>query len=338
MARGIWMAALLMILPLPAGAAAQSPSAPRVLSVPGDTSWQHAATGMVLPSKAGGLSRTEVKDLTAEEMDMIATYREPQSGTVASVYLFRTLLDDVTIWFDRSMVAIADQPAFRGATLAVPPQPFSRPGASAASGLRTVLAVEGSGTRSTALAIAPLGGWLLKIRISSSSEDAAALERRLTAFVAALRWPAERKAGPVAAPVQPCASTLRTKKAKLVKADMGQTLISALMSAAPIRKDTEAYCRDPKPAPTPIWAVYRPGGAENRYVVAMGDAGAALVVSPAVSINELSGKTGAGDYAVTLVHYATSSVLPSFNRLPPPEQAVAGLMQGRGSGISATVR
>ena len=331
-------ASLMLALPLTGPAAAQTPAAPRLLAVPSGTAWQHADTGIILPSQVAGLERTEVKDLSADELDVIATYKG-QGGTVASVYVFRTLLPDVPLWFDRSMAAIATQPDFRQAEARVPATAFARPGASVASGLRSVLAIGSPGSGSTALAIAPLGGWLLKVRISSTSADAESLDRQLTAFVAGLRWPTGGEAERIAVPIRPCSDALRTKKAKLVKQDMGQSLINALIGGAPLKSDgpPATYCRDPGPAGQPAWAVYRPNGASDRYAVAMGDAGGAVIVSPEMSIAGLPGKGDGGNFSVAFVHHATSSVLPSFNRLPPPEQALALLRQRR-VGISATMR
>ena len=64
----------------------------------------------------------------------------------------------------------------------------------------------------------PLGEWLVAIRISSTAENAAALDARLTRVVTALRWPANAATGPALSPIAACPAPLAfDRKAKPVK-------------------------------------------------------------------------------------------------------------------------
>src|SRR5205085_6182430 len=80
--------------------------------------------------------------------------------------------------------------------------------------------------RSTAVAIAPLApGWLIKIHMGSARLDPAALNERLTAFVAGLRWPAEAPGARAAAPIEPCPAPLQLREARIVRAEGSDVII-----------------------------------------------------------------------------------------------------------------
>ena len=306
----------------------------RVLEVPPTKSWQHAATGMILPPVAAGLTRGAIIDNSSAEQDVGAAYGG-EEGLTTSVYLFQTPLADPAVWTDRALAAIALRPDLGLDPASVPAAiPFKRPGASAASGLRATLPLSASGLTATAVALAPLDGWLVKIRMTSDRLDRAALDARLTAFLEALRWPAETRPAPATAAVVACPDSLSFKKAKTVKDSMGDVLMSALagtVQADQVEKGetrSAVYCREPGPLKT--YAVYRPDRSRAAYVIALGDAGEALRLEPALSLDGLgSGKSSGGRVAMTSMKHATISVLPSFNRLPSPEQALSVAFSGK---------
>src|SRR6185295_13695460 len=120
---------------------------------------------------------------------------------------------NVPLWFDRALATI-----MLPQQGAAPPvvAPFTRPGASAATGLRTATTDPNPRLTSTALAIVPLGAnWLVKIRLGSNRLDPAALDQRLSAFIAALPWPDETGTAHAAVPIQPCATPLRLRPAQV---------------------------------------------------------------------------------------------------------------------------
>jgi hypothetical protein len=324
---GKWLIALACVLPI-AQAQAQDP-APRTLAVPASASWQHAATSIILPPTADGLARGDIVDHGSTEQDVSAAYRDQQASVIATVYIYKTMMPDTAIWFDRALAAMFAQPHF-GLSGTPPPMPqaFARPGAATASGLRATLPASGE-FRSTAAAIAPLGTWLVKVRMSSKTLDAAALDARLTSFIQALRWPAETKAARVATPVAPCPTPLTFKRAKRVEASMGDTLMNAALAMVDVTAEGDddvpaaVHCREG--AFGGDYGMYRPDAARDRYVIALGDAGIALSVEPSLG-GLLSGRD-AKQFVVRLFERDTTSILPSFNRLPSPEQVmkVAGV-------------
>ncbi|HZF95348.1 MAG TPA: hypothetical protein VEZ20_10820 [Allosphingosinicella sp.] len=338
----IWTAAALLALAgasAPAGAAVQGQAAaqpqPRNLNVPARSAWQHAATGMILPREAGGLARREVADLGTGELDIVGQY-EGTGGTVATVYLFRTAVPDVSLWFDRALTAVRERGDQYGTPGAVVPAAFARPGAAVPSGLRTAFDLSGRQLRSTALAVAPLGDFLVKVRLSAPALDQAGIDALLTRFVEGLRWPAPRAAEFAAAPVAPCAEPLRLRRARLVRSDLATSLLDALSGTIrPTPSATErppAFCREP--GASLRYGVYRPEGTRSAYLIALNDAGIALSVGP--GLGALLDERPSGRVSMTLLERGSTSSLPAFNRLPPPEQAIAVAFGSRGPGFTVS--
>jgi len=314
------------LLAMPGLAAAQS--APRTLDVPAANAWQHAETRIILPPRVGGLVRTGIGDNTPDEQDVFVTYSDRDEQMIALVYVYRTGAGDLPLWFDRTLATIllpqtgATAPAIAG---------FTRPGASVASGLRAAMTDNVAGMRSTAVAIAPLGpSWLIKIRLGSARLDPAALDARLTAFAAALRWPAETGTARAAVPVAPCPTPLRLRTARIVRTDGAEVLMDAVLGSVEPEGEPgppPVYCREP--GATTNRGVYRPDAATNGYLIALHDAGIAVGVGDVSGLSALLGQGNRRRFSVTLLGRDSRSSYPSFDRLPPPDQALALVTGGR---------
>ncbi len=314
--------ALLALAAAPPARAQEAPAQPRTLAVPAGAAWRHAGTGMVLPASAEGLARAHVRDSGDGELDVLASYANREEGIIALVYIYRTLTPNVPLWFDRAIAQVVLQqpgtapPAISG---------FTRPGASAASGLRAALNDNVPGMRSTAIAIAPLGSWLVKVRLGSTRLYPAALDQRLSAFVGALSWPAETGTARPAVPVEPCATPLRLRQARIVRTETADMLLDSVIASVPTvgnERPPPVYCREP--GATVERGVYRPDGASDSYLIALHDAGIALGLGDASGLSALLGNGGGSRrFSMTLLERNSSSTLPSFNRLPPPDQALA---------------
>jgi hypothetical protein len=333
------MLLLRLLIALGLAAAAQAAVAQRELrtiDAPAGSDWTHAQSRLVLPASAAGLPRGKIGDATTEQLDVVADYSDQSTGMTATVYVYRTGLPDAAIWFDRAVWAIQATPVYglNGAALPAP-STFSASGSGRAIGLRQSMALTAPNLRSTALAVAPIGKWMVKVRLSSSSLDAAALDSKLSEVLSALGWPAEAGTGPAIAPVLDCARPLKTKKAKIVPQDMGQMLMAAVSDGA-MERDGPApvYCREPGlPA---SFGVYRADGSESSYVFTLDDAGNAMSVFPALDLGSLLGGSGGKSWSMVRLDRNGTSVFPSFNRLPPPEQA-ASVALGSSPTLSTTV-
>jgi len=302
-------------------AAATPVAAERTLDVLPSMTWHHARTGLTLPPYLGSLPRNELGDFGTEEADLFAQYRGGD-GTVATIYIFHPGLDSVPVWFDRVEAAVRARTDF-GKFGDAEAQAFAlRPGAPMA-GLRATLALSDGKERSTALAVAPVGDWLVVVRLSSPKLEAAALDGELTAILNGIGWPTDRLGGPAAAPVKPCEILPRFRKARMIQPDVAQALMGAITGAVADEekgKDTPPaiYCRAQQAADG-TWGVYRAEGAGDGYMLALQDAGRAISVQP--SLAALVNKSRPA-FTVSFLDLTETRIYGDVSALLPPEQAL----------------
>lgn len=293
----------------------------RPLEVPPTAGWQHARTSLILPSRIAGLARTSLHDNGADELDVVAQYGNEDDRLFATVYLFHSQIPSVPVWFDRARTVIEERPVYDvGAEEAGPVHGLTLENAEVARGLSVAYPLDTGGLTSTALAVAPAKGWMVKVRMSSRDLPAAALEQKLVKFVQDIRWPevSATMAAPAAAPVQPCPARLSYRRAKQLKPDLAQTLFGSIMAAsAAIKPSAEVrYCRETS-AGVP-YGVYRPVGDMERYVIALADSGRAVSVGKSSNITDLEKSI----YSVSKLDLGRSGIYPSFDRLPKPDQVM----------------
>ncbi|HMI18875.1 MAG TPA: hypothetical protein VK533_04965 [Sphingomonas sp.] len=305
--------------------AAPSQADPRTLDVLPSMTWQHARTGLTMPPYLGSLPRNEVGDFGTVEADLFLQYRGAD-GTEATIYVFHPGVDSVPLWFDRVQAAIVARGKFGTIGDAQATAFAVRPGAPATA-LRVTYPLKGSAFLATAAAAVPVADWLVVVRLSSTSKDAAAVDAELTAVVNGIGWPADKLEAPVAAPIKPCGTMPSFHKAKLIKPDMMQALVGAAVSGAVAtdRKDANdhrasipTYCRAQQAADA-AWGVYRVEGEERGYVLALGDDGRAIGVQP--SLAALVNKTKPA-YSLAYMDLTEWRIYPDVSDQLPPEQAL----------------
>lgn len=311
----------LCLLAMPALAAAQS--GPRTQGVPADDAWRHAETRMTLPARAGTLTRIDIRNPSPDGLEFVASYANSDEGMTAVVHAYRTMVPNVPVWFDSALATIVPSQVE-----AAPPAvtSFARPGASAASGLRAATAGNGQGMQSSAIAIAPLGSWLVEIRLDSARLDPAALDERLSAFIATLGWPAQTGTAGTAIPVEPCPAPLRLPAARRLNSGShdvvaywaGWTVLAGRDAGPP-----RVYCREP--GATIRSGVYRLDGTADSYLIPIAN-GIALAAGEETDLAALMGERRRRRYSVTLVERTSMIGHSSFSRLPPPEQALAAFL------------
>ncbi len=309
-----WVIVLLWAASTPA--AAQAPARP--LEVPRTSSWKHAHTEVILPPVLAGLNRMRVVDTGQSELDVLAEYESADGGLTSTLYLFRSQVPNAPLWFDRATIVLDQMKRFPIVKAgALPVRSFAIPGAPAESGLRVVYPISGGSYSSTAVAVTSFNGWMAKIRISSKSLDAAALDQKLTEFLAAVRWP-KTIAATRAVPVEDCPTPLVPKRAKMVKPDFADVLAGSLLGIAASMKrgPDDIYCRDPEQ--TVRYGVYRGAASSDAYLLALADSGRALSVGRSFSLEK--GKSP--PYGVTYLDLDVTAVFPSFRTLPQAEQVV----------------
>lgn len=330
---------LLLATGVPAAAQQQS----RKIEVPSDKKWQHAATGLIVPTALAGLPRNEITDASDREIDVSLQFGDSNT-THATIFLFRPALMDVPVWFDRVETQVLKGDTFGAATPIGTPSGFALPGGTATSALRRVYQPAHPPFRATGVAVLPLGQWLVVVRLSSAVLSPAELDTKLSTVVAELGWPARKPnvpEAPAAAPVQPCATPLRyDPKAKMKKPDMAAGLLGAtlaMMASKPPedgKKEEESapatFCRDGEGSRE--LGVYRALPADSfAYTIAIADAGNTISVYP-----DLLSDAKKPGYAVTLNTLERAYVFPAFDRLPEPVKVMDALTKTRP--ISSTGR
>ena len=157
-----------------------TPVAARDLGVPADKGWKHAETGLILMPQLAGLARTALTDATETEHDVAAQYDAADKSVSATIYLFHPAIPDVGLWFDRSQTALETRDIFRHAAPAsADPIAFAAANSGTATSLRQVYAAPGGAYRSTALAVVPVGEWIVSLRMSAKTLTADQLDARL---------------------------------------------------------------------------------------------------------------------------------------------------------------
>lgn len=299
----------------------------RTLEVPANSAWQHAETELILPPRLADLRRTWIRDLGQDELDIVAEYRG-DNGMVATVYLFKSGLPDPSIWFDRALFMLQARAAGRSGTAVPAATPFTPAGRTGGGGLLTALDVGGGGT---ALAVVPAAPrFLLKVRISAAGSNAARVRADLTRLLGEVRWPAwARDPGASAVVIQPCARPLRTARAREVRGDPMSGLLNAMGSALPRPLPAGgSYCREP--GATVVRGVYRLNADTTGYVIALADSGLALSAGATLTIGGPQDGQPRGSHVSLIFHDREgTALLPTYDRLPPPDQALQALGSGR---------
>ncbi|MBB3692149.1 hypothetical protein [Sphingomonas sp. BK580] len=313
--------------------------AARTLAVPADKGWMHAQTRVVLRPQVAGLTRRSLSDSTETEHDVTAQFESADHATFATLYLFHSALPEVPVWFDRARAALETRDLFRHAAPASEaPIAFVASGTIPAA-LRQTYAIVDGPNRSTALAVMPLGEWLMVLRMTGRG-NSATLDRQLTDFVTALRLPQDAAAHP-AAPIVACPSALAYGKAKMVKPETTDLLLSFLGAMAVEEKKTEPapvstrpWCREGEPGDG--FAAYRREDETDGFGLALQDAGRVawtrLSVASQFAAQQRAGErlVKASTWAVTLSDVdGRTLTFPSFTALPTPKQVFEDISKQR---------
>lgn len=320
---------------LPAAAQPQKTA----ITAPADQPYRFKHSGLSIPATLEGMPRKAIEQFGTEELDVFANYE--RGAEAITIYVYRNVSGAVPVWFDRAVAPIETRrDAYGTVTAAVPPTAFTPPGQTVASGLMGAWSVTKPPYRGTALALLPVGNWLVKVRYSSGSLDGAALAARLPAVLAALTWPTGLAPAAPARPIADCATPLAyPKKAKVVRDKDANTmsgvlggLLESLGSQLSDEKkagDTAAavpplWCRDP--GPSPVGAVYRADASTDSYLLAFSDAGRGVLVSHDASAVFLDKKMPPR-WSVALVDLGQTMRYPSFTALPRPADVLALVRQ-----------
>lgn len=298
---------------------ASAQNSPPPLETPAGKPFLHANSGITLPAQLIDLPRTGAREYEKPQLDVLFTYKDQADEEEVSVYIYRVTTGAPAVWFEQAVRPISDRPAFRRITEVDLPVTFALPGQSVPSGMRAAWTVSDSAVRSTALAIVPVGEWLVKFRYSSTTHEAASLVRRLDAMIAGIGWPSIIAVAPAAARVEECTTPLRLNGAsKPVRQEGAATLGDALIASLTGKSDRKpvAWCRD-RTVASPV-PVYRPAGTDDSYLATLSDSGRAVWVRPGMS--GLISSDRKPNWAVSIVLAGETINYGARDRLPPPVQ------------------
>lgn len=317
-----------------------------------DKDWQHAWTAMTFPSRIDAYERRELTQFEDRETNMGARYFAANTGTMLSIYIYRPGQPEPSIWHDRAITALlynTRMGPFDLDTLKV--STFVPSGGSAPSGIRSVL--EGAGDyRSTGTALYRAGDWLIKLRISSSRLPVEALDHELARILDGL--PALEMISPTPAySVAPCGSAPSFSNAGRMEEDGDSRMVAAVsegLTGDGMLADVIQEVRNgEKIAPelrnfcsigekTDHYAIYLPSDSDDRYVMALGDAGFGISVQPANMLDLVRKANGesVGFYRVTTASGLEVQTFLPFTSMPTPDQAAQAAFNE--SPIIATTR
>lgn len=276
----------------------------------------HANSGITLPVRLIDLPRTAAREYAAPQLDVLFTYKDVEAREELSVYIYRVTAGIPAIWFEQAVKPISDRPAFRRMTDVELPAAFVPPGQSTASAMKAAWTVSNSPVRSTALAIVPVGEWLVKFRYSSRVHEAASLVRRLDEMIARVGWPATLPPALAAAAITDCSAPLKLDGAsKPAKQDGGSALADALAHTVEGKLERKRidWCRE-RGAETTL-PIYRPVGTDDSYLAILSDSGRAIWVRP--SLGGLVSSNRKPSWSVSLMLAGEAINYRNRDRLPP---------------------
>jgi len=327
--------------------------APAANAVPADIQvaagqeWNHVPTGLKLPAQLSGLERQKVTAIDGQETDVGANYWSADGSDNITIYLYRNVSGSVPLWFDRARNLIQLLPEKYPNPKSLGVRPFTPRGQSAATGLMELFTTDGK-FRTTGVMLLPVNGFYAKVRASSSTRDAAALEQLMVAAINRIDW-SSRGTEVAATPVADCPAPLPARKpAKLAKLSQEDQMMAAILGgvvaqagAIEDEKETAAevevisYCREPGPLQIP-YGIYRPVGSSDRYMMAIFDAGRAIVVGSSDLLQILSKTKKPARVSVSYVEMERTSTFGDFMSLPLPEQALEHVQKSAPLSVAST--
>jgi hypothetical protein len=304
--------------------------------------WTHEQSGLVIPPSIDAIPRRSATAFAIGGWDQSVQFETADSSTIISVYIYQAAVQDVGVLFAEAQKPLEGRVSYYGAATPIaPPLAFSPPGDAVMSGLKIFYNTTGQ-YRSTALAIVAVGEeWIVKFRLSSKDKTPADLQRLLTQSIAAIAWPKAVPHGVASLP-SVCAKSLSAMPE--VKPVRGNTITTGLLGSiigllppASTADDPATgtkgvrYCRDMS-ASIPF-SVYRPDGAEDRYIISLGDSGRAVFVEPDLDDAILSkSKTKAKQspaYSIRMVVPGQSISFQPHRGFVPPKQALRIVAAGQ---------
>lgn len=299
---------------------------PGPIAAPSEESWQHKRSGVTVPAAIGDMKRTEISDFSKAQVNISVQYQSDSALT--TVYLYRPHWNDVGVWFDRGEWAVgASKAALDPVPVGDQPTPIARPGQTVMTGLLRHYRMGNGQFKASSLAMLPVGGWLMKIRYSSTSDDIDAAQAAVDQILNAITFPAGLPEGQAVGSIAPCVDKIKWKKAKIIREDMMGALLNSALFPSLMEKgafaapDGSQLCKlDTGNAP---YALYRDQKNKDKYWMPVSDSGALAQVM------QVKTEFGGNQYWSVLTYNDDHILLPAFTQIPEPDLWFNVVMSGQ---------
>lgn len=296
--------------------------------------WVHAGTGISIDRASGDLSLVQEQDRSgganADNILQFGSGNEP-----ATVYLYRSSFPNPALWFPMTRAAMVIN--MHG----LPPSqsdpiPLKVGGASAPNGLRWVTPLpESARARATGVAIIQVGEWILKLRITSGTLDAAGVARRLDTLLAMIHF-----AAPLPQPLplktpDTCKNeawdtgiiiTDKANDEEMAAAMLGATNeMFAATGIYGLAKEPEKWCRDESVSiPSGMISLYRSLSKPAHWVMFAGDSGITITAQSFEEYAKLSkdAKNLRAKAVLFTNNWAGTRVVGFFDNMPFPQSSI----------------
>lgn len=322
----IRLALIAAVAALPFGTAAQAEG------------WTQREAGITLPDRMADLSRGETRDLSdGKATDTMLQYGAGEEPV--TLYVYRSTYPNAALWMDRTAAAMQTNVGGSGAETAA--VPFTIGGALRPNGLRRALNLpQGARFKATGVAMAQVGAWMLKLRVTSATLDAASVSAKMDRILQAVRFDRPAPAplpmtAPAACGEEPILAgrlvAAPDRKRIAAARDAGRAVLAMVRGGGDgLAARPDLWCRDESTGlPAQYVSLYRrkTGGS---YVLLLSDAGLSLTLAA----------LPAGDGSAVAAYAGTTSdvgVAALYEGLPDPTtamQAALPLMVGRQSALA----
>jgi len=281
--------------------------------------WRHAPSGIAIAELPDGFHVGAESDGRRDGSDVVLQLGD--ANDAVTLYVYRSAFPNPALWFERTRLAMRVNV---GAPVDnVAPRSFTLGNASAPNGLREEIAIPpGNRFRSTAVAMAQNGEWMIKLRITSTTLDLAGITARMDGLLAAIGLPAGAPAPlPLVVPA-PCpeanAMRGRQRPQSMENALLGVLAILEAHNDARglsgLAAEPANWCRETSRFPAEQVAVYRRRDGKV-WTALLGDAG--LAVSAYMSADPQL--PGAMTYAA---NPSVTGLALVYDAMPAPNEAV----------------
>lgn len=301
--RTVFIAAALVAAPV---------GAQEALPVAEGKPWTHANSGITIPAALDELPRVRATSFAAPELDISQNFASDDGREALTVYIFRNTNGAVPVWFAQAQRAISLRTDLADPPLAVAPTAFTPPGQGTASGIKAVFAPKGvEGIRSTGVALFAVGDWYVKLRATSATLTPPDLSDWMEGVLSELTVPATH--APATQPIADCPSKLAFPGPSAGDSALADALLTTGVKTTASRMTGTRWCLDHVVRANQ--AVYRPDGADDRYLLATGDNGKAFAVEP-------QGAAGATYFSINMINARHTFAIVPQDRLPEPQRVL----------------